>query len=141
MDRIEDCASFILAKAAQAVSRRARELLAPHGVTPPQYAVLKALAEGGAGDGRSLTEIADRLVLDSATVTGLADRLEAAGLAERRADAAGDRRVSRLHLTARGRRLVPALDAAMDALNGEVAARFGRGAPGTMAALRRLADG
>ena len=33
VERIEDCASFLLGKAAQAASRRARELLAPHGVT------------------------------------------------------------------------------------------------------------
>lgn len=134
MERIEDCASFLLGKAAQAASRRARELLAPHGVTPPQYAVLKALAEE---DGRALAELSGRLVLDSATVTGLADRLEAARLAARRADGE-DRRVSRLFLTARGRALVPALDAAMDRLNAEVAGRLGPGAPAVLAALRRL---
>ncbi len=136
MDRIEDCVSFLVGKAAQATSRRARELLAPHGVTPAQYAVLKVLGEA---DGRTLTELAGRLVLDSATATGLADRLEAAGLVERRADGE-DRRVSRLFLTERGRGLGAPLDAAMDRLNAEVAGRLGGDAATVLAALRRLGE-
>lgn len=135
MQRIEDCISFLAGKAAQATSRRARELLAPHGVTPAQFAVLAVLWEQ---DGRTLTELAGRLVLDSATTTGIADRLEAAGLAARRADAE-DRRVSRLFLTAGGRELRRPLDAAMDRLNAEVATLLGGDAPALRAMLRRLA--
>ena len=137
MDRIEDCASFVMSKVAQAVSRRARDLLAPHDVTPAQYAVLKILAEE---NGKPLGEVSERLVLDAATVTGLADRLEAAGLVARHADT-GDRRVSRLRLTTRARRLMPALDAAMDTLNAEVGARLGRESSRIFAALRRLTEG
>jgi DNA-binding MarR family transcriptional regulator len=136
MNRIEDCISFLVGKAAQATSRRARELLAPHGVTPAQYAVLKVLAEQ---DGSTLTHLAGRLVLDSATTTGLADRLELASLVVRRADGK-DRRVSRLFLTERGRGLGPPLDAAMDRLNAEVAARMGSDAAVLLAALRRLGE-
>jgi DNA-binding MarR family transcriptional regulator len=135
MDRIEDCISFLVGKAAQATTRRARELLAPHGVTPPQYAVLSVLWEE---DGRTLTELAGRLVLDSATTTGLADRLEAAALVERRADAE-DRRVSRLVLTRQGRGLRRSLDAAMDRLNAEAAELLGSDAARLRALLRRLA--
>jgi MarR family transcriptional regulator, organic hydroperoxide resistance regulator len=71
------------------------------------------------------------------------DRLEAAGLLARRPDA-GDRRVHRLALTAKGRALrAPldaAMDAAMDALNAEIAAGVGgaREAAALWEALRRL---
>ena len=140
LKRIGDCASFFLGKATRAASRRACELLSPECVTPPQHAVLRALA-GIDGDGRSLTALSARLVLDSATVTELADRLEAAGLAGRRADAGADRCVSRLHLTTRDRRLTPALDAAMDALDAEVAARLGADEGRIFEALPRLAAG
>jgi MarR family transcriptional regulator, organic hydroperoxide resistance regulator len=43
MERIDECISFLAGKAAQAVSRLARERLEPFGITPVQYAVLQAL--------------------------------------------------------------------------------------------------
>ena len=57
-------------------------------------------------------------MIDSATITGVIDRLEEAGLLERQADD-GDRRVHRLFLTAPGQDLKEPLDAAMDQLNAE----------------------
>jgi MarR family transcriptional regulator, organic hydroperoxide resistance regulator len=135
MDRIEDCVSFLVGKAAQQVARRARDRLAPHGVTPVQYAVLRALWER---DGQSGAELGARLAIDSATTTGVVDRLEAAGLLARRPDPGGDRRVHRAVLTDRARALQPALDAAMDGLNAEVAAELGADAATVWAALRRL---
>ena len=135
MDRIEDCISFLVGKAAQQIARRARDKLAPHGVTPVQYAVLHALWEQ---EGRSGAEIGARLSIDSATATGVIDRLEAAGLLLRRADPE-DRRVHRLFLTGRGRSLRAPLDAAMDGLNAEVWAGMGRAeAAALRASLRRL---
>ena len=136
MDRLEDCISFLTGKAAQQVARRARERLARHGVTPAQYALLKLLWER---DGQSGAELGARLVLDSATMTGLADRLAAAQLIERRADS-GDRRVQRLFLTADGRALEAPLDAEMDALNDAARGILGPSAPGVWTALRRLGD-
>jgi len=121
MDRIEDCISFLVGKAAQRVTRRARDLLAPHGVTPVQYAVLKVLA---GSEGLSGMEIGARLVMDSASVTGILDRLETAGLAERRADPK-DRRAQRIVTTERAEGLIAALDAAMDQLNEEAAGMLG----------------
>ena len=47
-----------------------------------------------------MSEIADRLVCDASNVTGIADRLEARGLVERRAGE--DRRVKTLALTPKG---------------------------------------
>ncbi|MFE1603283.1 MarR family winged helix-turn-helix transcriptional regulator [Methylobacterium sp. ID0610] len=136
MDRVEDCISFLVGKAAQQISRRARDALAGHGVTPPQYAVLKVLWER---DGQSGAELGARLLIDSATITGLADRLQTAGLLERRPHGE-DRRVNSLFLTPRGRDLQAPLDAAMDRLNDEVAREMGTQAEALRAALRRLGE-
>jgi len=122
MQRIEDCISFLLGKASQRVTRRARELLAEYDVTPVQYAALCVLWEQNAQTG---TEVGARLTIDSATMTGIIDRLERAGLIERRADN-NDRRSYRLYVTERGRKLRSPLDAAMDRLNAEIAELLGR---------------
>src|SRR5215469_3062370 len=106
MDRVEDCISFVIGKAGQQISRRAREKLAAHGVTPMQYAVLKVLWQQ---EGQTGAELGARLVIDSATMTGLIDRLEASGLLKRQADA-DDRRVQRLFVTKQGRSLQKPLD-------------------------------
>ncbi len=136
MDRIEDCISFLTGKAAQQISRRSRERLAKHGVTPVQYAVLRVLSEDA---GQSGAELSARLAIDSATITGVIDRLEAAGLVDRRADDR-DRRIHRVFATARARRRQARLDREMDALNAEVAGEFGRQAPAFWAMLRQLGD-
>jgi MarR family transcriptional regulator, organic hydroperoxide resistance regulator len=136
MDRVEDCISFLLGKAGQQIARRAREKLTAHGVTPTQYAVLKVLWHQ---DGQSGAEVGARLVIDSATTTGVMDRLQASGLLERRADSE-DRRVQRLFLTRQGRALQEPLDAAMDQLNEEVRQELGGQAKGFWSALRRLGD-
>ncbi|HLZ59298.1 MAG TPA: MarR family transcriptional regulator, partial [Ktedonosporobacter sp.] len=109
MEKIEDCLSFYLGKAYQRVTQSAKQRLAPFGVTPVQYAVLKVLWEQ---DDQSGAELGERLVLDSATMTGLLDRLEQAGLIERRSHAT-DRRVNKVVLTARGRDLQTPLDREM----------------------------
>lgn len=136
MDRVEDCISFLVNKAAQQVTRRARDKLAAYGVTPVQYAVLKVLWEQ---DGRSAAELGARLVIDSATITGVVDRLEAAGLLRRRPDPE-DRRVHRLFLTTQGRNLRAPLDEAMDQLNAEVRESLGGEAASLWSALRRLGE-
>ena len=136
MERIEDCISFLVGKAAQRISRRARELLAPLHLTPTQYAVLKVLWEQ---DGQSGAELGARLRLDSATLTGVLDRLETAGHVKRRDDDA-DRRVQRLFLTGRGRTLNAPADEAMDRLNIEFAELAGgpTRAKSLLSSLRRL---
>lgn len=122
MERIEDCISFLLGKAQQRVMRRAKELLSEHDVTPVQYAALCVLWEQ---DGRTGAELGGRLVIDSATMTGVIDRLERSSLVERRPDDS-DRRIYRLYLTKRGRALQAPLNSAMANLNDEVAELLGR---------------
>jgi len=136
LDRIEDCISFMVGKAAQQVTRRARELLAPFGVTPVQYAVLKVLSET---DGMSGAEIGARMVLDAASVTGVVDRLEAQGLLERRPDPK-DRRTRQIVATRRADDLIAAMDSAMDRLNAEAVAILGRKDSEFFQRLRQLGD-
>ena len=135
MDRIDDCISFLSGKAAQAVARLTRDRLSNHGVTPVQYAVLQVLLER---DGQSAADIGSRLVLDSATITGVLDRIEKLGLIARGADT-DDRRVNRITLTPAGRARQASLQPIMDAINAEVAERLGADAPELWRLLRRLA--
>ena len=136
MERIDECISFLAGKAAQTVARLARERLAPFGITPVQYGVLQVLWEQ---DGQSGAELGARLVLDSATITGVLDRLETLGLIRRTADA-GDRRVNRIRLTAAGQERRVPLQQVMDGLNGDVARTFGAEAETLWRLLRRLAS-
>lgn len=78
-----------------------KPLLAPLGLTYPQYLVMLALWES---DDCSVGELGQRLSLDSGTLTPLLKRLESAGRLQRLRDASDERRV-RLRLTAAGRAL------------------------------------
>jgi DNA-binding MarR family transcriptional regulator len=120
MEQIEDCLSFYLGKAYQRVTQVAKQRLAPYGVTPVQYALLKVLWER---DDQSGAELGERLLLDSATMTGLLDRLEHAGLITRVSHPT-DRRVNRVMLTTRGRDLQIPLDHEMDQMNQDFLGEF-----------------
>lgn len=75
--------------------------LAALGVTYPQYLVLLVLWER---DGLRVSDLGERLHLDSATLTPLLKRLEAQGIVARRRSER-DERVVEIHLTADGRAL------------------------------------
>ncbi len=119
LDRVEDCISFMIGKAAQQVTRRARELLAPFNITPVQYAVLKVLSDS---DPVSGAEIGKRMVLDSASVTGVLDRMESLGLVERRPNPK-DRRAQLIAASPGAKEMLPLLDKEMDRLNAEAGSR------------------
>ena len=92
---------FALYSASRALTQTYGPLLAPLGLTYPQYLVMLVLWEA---DGRRVSELGERLSLDSGTLTPLLKRLEKAKLVVRRRDA-GDERVVRVSLTAAGRKL------------------------------------
>lgn len=97
----EDCIFFQLAKASQLGSRFLNQKVSEMNITPVQAMVLGFLNEE---DGITASELGKRTELDSATMTGIVDRLEAAGLVERRGHPA-DRRSIEIHMTERGRTL------------------------------------
>lgn len=78
-----------------------RRLRAGFDTTLPRFDLLAALDR--APEGLTLGEVSRRMMVSNGNVTGLAARLEAEGLIERRLDAE-DRRAVRLSLTVRGRR-------------------------------------
>jgi DNA-binding MarR family transcriptional regulator len=97
----EDCIFFQLAKASQLGSRFLNQKVGELNITPVQAMVLGFLNDE---DGVTASELGKRTELDSATMTGIVDRLEAAQLVERRGHPA-DRRSIEIHLTERGRTL------------------------------------
>jgi DNA-binding MarR family transcriptional regulator len=92
---------FALYSSSLAMTKLYKPLLEPLGLTYPQYLVMLVLWEG---DGITVSELGQRLMLDSGTLTPLLKRLQTAGLLDRRRDAADERRVL-LHLTTAGRAL------------------------------------
>ena len=120
---------FALYAASLAMTKAYKPLLAPLGLTYPQYLVMLVIWEAesaaAAADGRSndrnadrttsttgttgttsltVSQLGDRLTLDSGTLTPLLKRLEAQGQLRRQRDAVDERRV-RLCLTPAGRAL------------------------------------
>lgn len=85
----------------RAVMKAYTPLLAPLGLTYPQYLVLAALWEK---DGQTVNDLAERLSLDSGTLSPLLKRLEKAGLLERQRSKKDERSVL-VGLTAPGRAL------------------------------------
>jgi DNA-binding MarR family transcriptional regulator len=102
------------------------------GTTLPRFDLMAALDR--AGGGMTLGEISQRMMVSNGNVTGLATRLEAEGLVERRARP-GDRRAQLLRLTPRGRREFARQSAAHEAW---IASLLGGLQPEERATLFRL---
>jgi MarR family transcriptional regulator, organic hydroperoxide resistance regulator len=92
---------FALYSSSLAMTKLYKPLLEPLGLTYPQYLVMLVLWES---DDLTVSQVGERLWLDSGTLTPLLKRLEASGLLRRQRDASDERRV-RLALTADGRAL------------------------------------
>ena len=92
---------FSLYAATIAVNRTYKPMLDQLGLTYPQYLVLSTLWEQ---DGLAVSAIADRLSLESSTITPLVKRLEAAGFLTRKRNARDERQVL-VSLTVKGRSL------------------------------------
>ncbi|MGH8822060.1 MAG: MarR family winged helix-turn-helix transcriptional regulator [Rhodoferax sp.] len=92
---------FALYSTSLAMTKLYKPLLEKLGLTYPQYLVMLVLWEG---DGLMVSELGERLSLDSGTLTPLLKRLEAAGLIARLRALEDERRVH-ITLTTAGRRL------------------------------------
>ena len=92
---------FAVYSASLAMTRLYKPMLDNLKLTYPQYLVMLALWEQ---DGPTVSELGERLSLDSGTLTPLLKRLEANGYLTRLRDAADERRV-RITLSSVGRRL------------------------------------
>ncbi len=92
---------FALYSTSLAMTKVYKPLLAGLGLTYPQYVVMLVLWES---DGLMVSEIGERLFLDSGTLTPLLKRLEIGGLVARVRDTDDERRVH-IKLTNAGRAL------------------------------------
>jgi DNA-binding MarR family transcriptional regulator len=110
---------------------------ASHGLTPVQYAALQAVANAPGVDQRTL---AGRVGLDTSTVAGVLDRLEARGLLQRNASPQ-DKRVRLLTLTAGGSALLARVEPDMRAAQQRILAPLPRAERADfMRMLRTLVD-
>ncbi|MEE9911059.1 MAG: MarR family transcriptional regulator [Deltaproteobacteria bacterium] len=94
----QDVILFILSKANQKVYGTFKSRLQPYGMTPMQGLVLHALYEE---EGLSAGELGRRLGLDSATLSGVLDRMAESGWIIK--NVKEDRRVLDIQLTDRSR--------------------------------------
>jgi DNA-binding MarR family transcriptional regulator len=101
MQQLDNQLCFAMYSASLAMTRLYKPLLDKLGLTYPQYIVMLALWER---DGVMVSELGERVALDSGTLTPLLKRLEVSGFVARARDAADERRVH-ITLTPAGRRL------------------------------------
>lgn len=101
MLQLDNQLCFALYSTSLAMTKLYKPLLENLGLTYPQYLAMLVLWER---DGLTVSELGDKLYLDSGTLTPLLKRLEAAGLISRIRAAEDERRVH-LTLTAVGRKL------------------------------------
>lgn len=131
--RSEDCVFFLLSRAFKIANRVAKDGLGPIDLTPVQALTLGFLREGPAG-GMAAGALGAAAHLDSATLTGVLDRLEATGLVRREADPQ-DRRALRLTLTPEGAARADAALAVIGEAHGALLARLD---PAEAETLQRL---
>lgn len=99
--RLDQQLCFALYASSLAMTKLYKPLLAPLGLTYPQYLVMLVLWER---DDRAVHELGELLQLDSGTLTPLLKRLEASGLVSRQRDQTDERRV-RIRLSEAGHAL------------------------------------
>lgn len=99
--KLDNQLCFKLYTVSRLVTQAYHPLLQPLGITYPQYLVLMVLWEQ---DNRMVSEIAERMLLDTNTVTPLLQRMERDGLVKRTKGAV-DGRQRMVSLTKQGRQL------------------------------------
>jgi len=132
---LEDHLCFALYSTHMAVQRAYKTALEEIGLTYPQYLVMTSL---WTEDRQGVGQLADRLSLESSTLTPLLQRLETAGLVDRQRDPGNERRVV-ISLTEAGTALRSKAHCVSDRLlsaTGMTAAELGQ----INAVVRRLRD-
>ncbi|WP_164158110.1 MarR family winged helix-turn-helix transcriptional regulator [Sandarakinorhabdus rubra] len=128
-----DTVGVLLSDCARLLRRRFDTRARSIGVSRAQWQVLFALSRS---EGINQATLAERLEVETITVTRMVDRLEDAGLVERRADPA-DRRAWRLFLTPRAHPILVELQAVAVEVRAEMLAGLDAGEQGRLLALLR----
>jgi DNA-binding MarR family transcriptional regulator len=126
--------AFEIAETVRLIRREANKRAAVLGATKAQWRVLARLSR--AGDAVRQIALADALDIEPITLCRMIDRLEEAGLVERRRDGA-DRRAWRIHLTEAAAPVIAKLEAMGVGFNADILA--GISETDREAALRVLA--
>lgn len=113
-DSLEQETALNIFRAADQLQIRFTRLFREHGLTAPQYNVLRILR--GEGKPLPILEIAQRTIAVVPGITGLIDRLEQADLVSRQRCSA-DRRVTYVALTDKAEKVLAALDGPLLALH------------------------
>ena len=119
----EDCIFFNLSKASQAGTKFWAEKVAQYDVTAVQAMVINFLYDD---DRITSSDLGKVTGLDSATLTGILDRLETAGLVERKQHPQ-DRRAIQVCLTAKGKDVAKKTHTLIDQANKEFLSRLSSG--------------
>jgi MarR family transcriptional regulator, organic hydroperoxide resistance regulator len=131
---------FLLAKASQRWNELLQEAFAREGFPEVRASYGSVLLPLFEEDGLRIGEVARRARLSKQTMTTMVRLAERDGLVERREDEA-DRRATRVHLTAKGRRFKPVAERVLAELGAGAKAALGeRGLAATERALARLAN-
>lgn len=125
--------AFQVADTARLIRRGFERRAAALGATRAQWRLLARLARKG--DGVRQVDLADALDVEPISLCRMVDRLEEAGLVERRRDEE-DRRAWRIHLTPRARPIIEELQALGDVYSGDILSGVSR--PDLDAATRVL---
>ena len=135
-----DNLGFLLAKASQRWNELLQEAFAREGFPEVRASYGSVLLPLFEEDGLRIGEIARRARLSKQTMTTMVRLAERDGLVERRADD-DDRRATRVHLTGRGRRLIPVTEKILGELGDMARDAIGtRAESQTTAALAKLAE-
>lgn len=134
---VRDYLAYLLGQANHAVYKDFEATVRAAGLSSTEWRVLATLSDG---DGLTIGELAGDVLAQQPTLTKLVDRMERAGLVERRGDET-DRRRTLVFETARGRTLVAPLLARAKAHERATLAAFApREAEALKRALRTLCE-
>ena len=106
---------FLIHDVARFMRRKFDQEVRSTGLTRAQWWVLVELLRA---NGQTQSELAETMELDKATLSSLIDKLEIAGLVERRSDSR-DRRVKRVFRTGKVGEIIPTLEQAGRSLYGQ----------------------
>jgi len=98
---LEDCFIFLIAKVYQKAHSNFKKQLQQYDLTPMRHLVLEALWNE---EGLTAGEIARRLALDNATLSGVIDRMAKTGWIVKQADP-GDKRAMQIFLTSKAKKM------------------------------------
>lgn len=122
MRTLDHSIGFLLTRTARSMKRALEARLSEFSLTASQYVVLELLNDE---DGISLSLLGRRLYFDNPTITGIIDRLERDGLAERQRTAE-DRRVINIVLTQKGRDVISKVSDIAETINRDAMTEMNR---------------